>query len=329
MKKNTIDRRVFIKQTVSAGAALTIAPHLAFKDRVYSYDAKGLPTRKLGKTGVKVPIMVMGTGSRFLRADMDTRLEMLEHALDNGLFYWDTASIYKVNKTDDYSEASLGRILKSRRKEVFLASKVSDREPELAKQSIENSLKRLQTDHIDLFQVHSINSLEDAQNLGKKGGLLDVLHQYREQGIIRFIGFSGHKSAEGMKYAAENYDFDTMLIAMNHWREWDGKPESQVIPVVATKGLGVIGMKLIRPKDTIEGLDVEKLIRYGLSLKHISTASVGMDSMEVLKANIQILKNFKPMKEKEMEEMRLALSPFYQHKNLEWMKPGYTDGSIA
>jgi aryl-alcohol dehydrogenase-like predicted oxidoreductase len=251
------------------------------------------------------------------------------YGLDHGLFYWDTAAIYKQADSDNYSEERLGEILKDRRKEVFLASKVSDRDPELVKKTIGNSLTRLQTDYIDLYQVHSIESVEDARNIGANGGLLEVLHKYKDEGIIHHIGFTGHRSAEGMKYAAESYDFETMIIAMNHWAQWEGDPEKQAIPAAAENGLGIIAMKVIRPKDTIEHLDPEKLIRYALSIEHISTAVIGIDSLDVLKANIEIIRNFVPLPPDEMEQMRLALTPYYRHMNLDWMKPGYVDGYYA
>jgi uncharacterized protein len=289
-----------------------------------------LPTRMLGKTGVKVPLMTIGTGSRFMSAESDdVRMEILNYALDHGLYYWDTAAIYKKADSDHYSEELLGQILKDRRKEVFLASKVSDRDPELVKRTIENSLKRLQTDYIDLYQVHSIESVDDARNIGASGGLLEVLHRFKDEGTISHIGFTGHRSAEGMKYAAESYDFETMIIAMNHWTQWEGNPEKQVIPAAADNGLGIIAMKVIRPMDNIENLDPEKLIRYALSIENISTAVIGIDSLDVLKKNIEIIKHFEPLPPEEMEQMRMALAPYYQHRNLEWMRPGYVDGHYA
>ncbi len=327
MKLNKITRRKFLKNTAIAGAAVTLPTSWMCSSGNSPYDAKGLPTRIHGKTGIKVPLMAIGTGSRFMAAGSDEkRLEILEYALDHGLYYWDSAAIYKEQGKEHYSEEVLGEILETRRKEVFLSTKVSDRDPELAKQTIDNSLKRLRTDYIDLYQIHSIESVDDVNILTASGGVLDILHKYREEGIIRYIGFSGHRSPEGMKYAAESFDFDTMLIAMNHWTVWEGNPEAQAIPAAAENGLGIIAMKVIRPMDTIENLEPDKLIRYALSLDGITTAVVGIDSLEVLKENIETIKNFEPLAAEEMEQMRVALTPYYQHKNLPWMQPGYVDG---
>ncbi len=326
MDKN-ISRRTFVKRTATATAAAVITPHIGFTLPVTRFDPKGLPTRKLGKTGVEVPLIIFGCGSRFMAVeDDDKALEILEYAFNNGMYYWDTAASYQNDRIT--SEERIGTLLKHKRKEVFLATKVGERDAEGAKRTIETSLERLQTDYIDLYQVHSITSVEEVDQLGKKDSVLEVLFKFKEEGVIKHIGFTGHTSAEAMKKAAMNYDFGTMLIAMNHMQEGE-KFEENAIPAAVDKGLGVLAMKVIRPRETVENLDPAKLIRYALSLDHVSAASVGIDSMEVLKTNIELIKDFKPLTEPEMEEMRIALVPFYRHENLAWMQPGYVDGQFA
>jgi aryl-alcohol dehydrogenase-like predicted oxidoreductase len=330
MKSLKISRRSFLRNTAIASAAVSLPSATMCSVRNDPFDPKGLPTRMLGRTGVKVPLLGIGTGSRFINVeDTDRKLEILSFGLDHGLYFWDTAAIYKQKGSGLFSEEVLGEALKGRRKEVFLASKVSDRDPELTKQTIENSLRRLKTDYIDLYQVHSIESVDDAKLIGKKGGVLEVLHKYREEGVIHHIGFTGHRSSDGMKYAAENLDFETMLIAMNQWSQWNENPEKFSIPAAAERGLGIIAMKVIRPLDTNKDLDARQLVRYALSLEHISSAMIGMDSMEVLKENIETIKSFKPMQREEMDQMRMALAPYYHHQGLEWMNPGYVDGHLS
>ena len=210
-----------------------------------------------------------------------------------------------------------------------MVTKVEEREADKAKESIERSLERLQTDYVDLLHVHSVESVEDAESLGGKSRVLEVLHQYRDEGIARYIGFTGHASAEGMKRAAELYDFDVMMIALNHQvPDQEKQFEEYAVPFAANKGMGVIAMKVIRPRETIEGLDPQDLIRYALTLKYFSAVNIGTDSMDVLKSNLELIKNFEPLPETKMEEIRMALEPFYHHKNLAWMKPGYVDGII-
>lgn len=322
-KFNKVTRRDFIKSSVLASVALSVDPQTLIKT-AGSYDAKGIPTRTLGKTGVRVPIMVFGTGSRFMSAERDTGLKLLEYALENGLYYWDTAASYKND--NEFSEERLGQVLKDQhtRKRVFLATKVHERDAEEAKKVIEESFKRLQTDYIDLLQIHSINSMEDAQNLQP---VVDILKDYKKQGAVRFIGFTGHTSAEAMAHVASNYDLDTMLIALNHMKEGENF-EGKAVPAATKKNMGVIGMKVIRPRETVESLAPESLIKYALSLKTLSAANVGMDSFEVMKQNIALLKQFEPLPQPEMERLRGALEPFYQNENLPWLQPGYVDGVV-
>ena len=186
-------------------------------------------------------------------------------------------------------------------------------------------MQRLQTNHIDLLQVHSIKSVEDVENLGKKGNVLEVLHKYKQEGTIAHIGFTGHTSAAAMKKAVQMYDFDTMLIAMNHLRK-EQRFEEQAVPAAGRKGMGVLAMKVIRPRETIKSLNPRDLIGYALSLDHISAAVIGMDSLAVLKDGIDLIQNFRPLSPPKMEEIRARLAPFYRHEQLAWMQPGYEDG---
>lgn len=322
MKQKTT-RRKFIKTTVAATATTIITPQLISQASSSSFDPKNLPTRTLGRTGVNIPLIILGCGSRFMSiSDEDQALHLLESALNQGLYAWDTAANY------GNSEERLGKLLKTRRKEVFLTSKVAERSGDGAKRLIERSLQRLQTDYIDLLKIHSIKSEDDVENLGKKGQVLEVLHQYKDQGIIKYIGFSGHTSASAMKKAAEIYDFDTMLIAMNHQKPSQSF-EEQAIPVAGSKGMGILAMKVVRPRETIDGLNPKDLINYALSIKYISSAVIAIDSIKILNSNLKIIRNFQPLSPSKMEEIRLSLTPFYRHENLAWMQPGYQDGVIV
>ena len=323
--KKKITRREFVQTTAAASAAVAITPLAGCSSS--PYDPKGLPTSKLGNTGVVVPRLGYGCGSRWMAVeDNDEAHAIIEHAYNNGMYYWDTAANYGNDQIS--SEERVGMVLKERRDNVFLVTKVGEREADEAKVTIERSLKRLQTDHIDLLYVHSISNVEDAEQLGEKGKVLEVLHQYRDQGIVKHIGFTGHASAEGMKRAAELYDFEVMMIALNHYVETTAeKFEELPVPFAANKGMGVVAMKVIRPRETVEGLAGSDLVKYALTLDHFNVVNIGYDNMEVLKENLSTLKEFKPFDSEKMDEMRTALDPFYRHENLPWMNPGYTDGT--
>jgi len=321
MKRN-YNRREFVQTTATAAAALALAPTSACTVRS-PYDAKGFPTVSLGKTGVEVPRFGFGCGSRWMAVESDEKaLEILEYALQQGLYYWDTAASYGNDVIS--SEERIGKILKDYRDRVFLVTKTGERDGDKAKESIETSLSRLQTDHIDLLHIHSITSVEDAEQLGEKGKVLRVLEQYKKEGIIKNIGFTGHTSADGMKRAAELYDFDAMMMALNH-QATDGSQAFEENPAnyAFQKGMGVIAMKVIRPRETIEGLDPADLVNYALSLNQFHMINVGIDNMDVLKTNIRLVKDFVPLDEQKMKEIRLALQPFYRGEGLAWMKPGY------
>ena len=319
-------RRTFIKTSVVALAANSCFN----RNAKTGYNAHGLPVRRLGQTGVKIPPIAFGTGSRYCAVENEeTALGLLEYALDHGFYYWDTAAIYENRKCNIVSEERLGKILKNRRSEVFLSTKVTDRDPDAAMRQIETSLKRLQTDHLDILQLHGIFSVEEVDQLGKPGQLIDILYRLKSEGITRFIGFTGHKSATAMKTMAERYDFDTMLIALNHYRKGKEAFEQEAVPAAAKKGMGVMVMKVIRPRETVETVSPKDLVRYVLSLEHASGAVIGMDNLDVLKKNIALARDFTPLSRKEMKSLEMSLHPFFNGHQLAWMRPDYIDGHWA
>lgn len=330
MKKIFINRRDFIKKCFTATAALggLSCRGLFTEKRDKLYDAKGLPCRFLGNSGIRIPLIVIGGGSRFCTIqDPEKSVELLNHALDHGFYYWDTAHDYVYENV--VSEERYGLVLKDRRDEVFLATKVGDRTYEGAMRHVEESLKRLQTIHLDLLQMHNIQSLEDVKRIGARDGVLKALYKLKDEKVTRFIGYSGHTSAESMKAMAEQYELDTMLIALNHYAQDKEDFENQAIPFAAKKRMGVLAMKVIRPRETVKDITPEELIRYALSLPHVNAAVIGMDSLDVLKKNIELLQNFKPMIAEELRHTDAALKPFFESKTLAWMHPGYTDGNPA
>lgn len=331
-------RRTFIKSALGAGAAIAgtslglsrlNGQEVTGGKSKNQYDAKGLPTAVLGSTGVVIPRIAIGLGSRFLTiASTDEALEMCNYALDNGLYYWDTAHSYVNASTGAISEERLGHIIKTRRKEIFLSTKIASREPDKAKLEIEESLKRLQTDHLDMLKIHAVESVEEAAAICKKGGVLDIISECKEKGITRFIGFSGHGNALALKAMVDTGRFDSMLFAMNHYTSGEDR-QGTLIRSAKEKGMGVMLMKAVRPKETIQGIRAGELVRFALSLDGPSGIAVGMDSKKVVDSNLEILRNFRPMNQEEMAEYAMILSPYFRHENLEWMKRGYSDGLVA
>jgi predicted aldo/keto reductase-like oxidoreductase len=333
MERSDLSRRKFIRSTLGTGlivAGSGLLPSWAMartKKPKTSYDPKGLPTAVLGKTGVRIPRIACGLGSRFCSIEKnDAAIRLLNYALDNGLYYWDTAWAYENTNLGITSEERIGEVVKSRRDEIFLSTKVTSRDPNEAMRQIETSLKRLKTDHLDMLKVHDVQTPSDVDAISTKGSLIDILPRLKEQGITRFIGFSGHTEAAALKLMAEKGIFDSMLMAMNHYGGNKEQRQEQVIPAAKAQGMGVMLMKVVRPRETVRELDPKDLIRYALSLNGPDGIVLGMDSLDVVNSNLEILRNFKPMDETRMKEIALQLTPYYNHQNLPWMTPGYHDG---
>ena len=326
MSKLRIGRRDFLK-TVAAAAALPSLKEaaLAGSGSLTAFDAKDLPTVTLGKTGAVVPRIGIGLGSRFCAVEEEDKAQaILEAALASGFYYWDTAGNY-TNKSI-VSEERIGRVLERRRKEVFLATKFEERTYDGVMRQLEQSLKRLRTDHLDLYQVHLVASMADLDTLGLKGGALDALRKIKDEKIARFIGFSGHSDAAAMAEAARRHEFDTMLIALNHYEERRGDLEGGAIPAAAAKKMGVMIIKSVRPRETVAGLAASDLIRYALSLPLVHSAVVGTDGIDIVRKNAALLRDFKPLSPEEMSRLTVKLEPFFAGASLPWMRPGYRDG---
>ena len=335
-----MERRDFLKTTVGAGFALVGAKLLASEGTgadLNDYDPKGLPTVMFGSTGVRIPRIVLGLGSRFCHMDSDQEsYDMLNYALDNGLYYWDTAHTYdntialpswKSKPTElVISEVRVGEVVKKRRKEIFLSTKVQAREPDEAMKQIELSLKRLQTDKLDMLKIHGVETMDEVNQMSQKGGVIDILTRLKEEKVTRFIGFSCHVDAEFTVELLNRAPFDDMLIAMNHYTP-RRKHLGIAWPAVKEKKMGLLLMKAVRPKETIEGLHATDLVKYALSLDGPDALALGMDSIEVVKSNLDILRNFQKLPPERMQQLAQQLAPFYRHENLEWMQKGYTDGN--
>ncbi|HSH08923.1 MAG TPA: aldo/keto reductase, partial [Oceanipulchritudo sp.] len=268
------------------------------------HDAKGLPTIVLGRTGVRVPRMALGTGSNFMRIASDAQAaQLLGAALDKGFYFWDTCSRYG-------SQPRIGQVLKTRRQEVFLASGSDARTVEAAKRSLEKTLSELQTDHLDLYQIDSVTDANDVRGW-EATGLYAQMVKWKEEGVVRFIGISGRTSASAMKVAAERYDFDTLRTSLRTSAPNQDTSE-QAIPAAAGRGMGVMISKVFQPQEKIVRLSGDDLIRYGLSLEHVHVAVVGIDSASVLAKNEQVLHRFKQMSPAELQGMHVALASFFR-----------------
>jgi len=149
----------------------------------------------------------------------------------------------------------------------------------------------------------------------------------KEEGVTRFIGFSGHGNAQALKMMIDTGRFDSMLFAMNHWDGPIDNRQGVLIPAAKERGMGVMLMKSVRAKETIPGINIAELVRFALSLEGPDGVAVGMDSKNVVDSNLNILRNFKLMDAAEKIKYAELLSPYFRHENLPWMQAGYHDGN--
>jgi hypothetical protein len=301
MKNDKITRREFIERTTLTVASASVLPTVLESDG----EAKTmLPQRVLGRTGVKVPIIAFGCGSRFLMyQDEGEALRVLNHVIDSGITYLDTAMDYGKG----LSETRVGMVMKTRRKEVWLATKVpsSARTRDAALREVEQSLKRLQTDRVDLLHLHSLTTEDDLRKIEAKDGAIKALYELRDQKVARFIGMTSHTDGAVMAKAIEHNDLDCVQMAMNPARA--NQFEELALPAAKKKNLGVILMK-VTAQDKLVGdgtgrAGIEPLIRYALSLP-VSVAVIGMPKVQFIDQNIAIVKSFKPMNADDMDKLR-------------------------
>jgi uncharacterized protein len=322
-----MDRRKFMEK-LAVGA---VAGNALFSTDISGLLRQGpdkkvntIPKRLLGKTGVEVPVLIIGgVAGMLMKPTAEFNPSVLASAaLDAGITYFDTAAAYG----DGQSELNYGVVLAKRRKEVFLASKTIDRSYDGTMRSIEASLRRLQTDHVDLYQIHGVTAKEDISLWDKPDGVMKALYKLRDQKVTRFIGVTGHESAEAMNNAINMYEFDTILTTFNPVPR--RKPFRELLLANALrKNMGIIAMKVMgggggalasgNPPKNVNGnwywdetphqTDPHDLVRYVLGLP-VSCAVIGMKSLRELDVNLTAVTNNEPMTREEQINLENLMS---------------------
>ncbi len=315
-----IDRREWLKGSVLAGlaAALTGLPaRLSWAGaRTSEKPSPGasievkpaggtIPRRPLGKTGVEVSALCLG-GAHLGRADNEAEAVRIVHeAVEAGVTFMDNAWEYHGGKSEDW----MGKGLAGRRDKVFLMTKVCThgRSKQVAMAQLEDSLRRLKTDYLDLWMVHEVIYEDDPDRHFMPGGTIDALLEARKQGKVRYLGFTGHKDpAIHLKMLARGFPFDACLMPLNVFDGTYRSFEHQVLPELAKQGIAPLAMKTLSGNgEPIERglLTVEEALRYVLSLPIASLVS-GIDSLEVLRQNLAIVRRFTPMPPAERVALR-------------------------
>lgn len=266
-----------------------------------------LTKRPLGKTGFEVALLGLGGQSTLQDPDRPEDAEaIVNRALDLGINYIDTSPRYG----DTTSEKHLGRIMASRRSEVFLATKTADRTYDGTMRQVEDSLKRLQTDHLDLYQIHNLRLEDELLAILGKDGALKAFEKLKDDGVIRFMGVTGHKDPALMLDAIRAFPFDTVLMSLNVGDIHDRSFKEQLLGEAVKREMGIIAMKLtangrLKPG---EMFTIKEMLEYVFTLP-VSNAIVGISSLAELEENVKIAGSFTPLSNKEMTALEDKAKP--------------------
>jgi len=263
---------------------------------------KPIPRRRLGRTGVEVTILGLG-GEGVLRSQGRDKeaASLISAALDLGINYMESARAYAG------SEVYLGSALKGRRDKVFLATKSHARDKAGALAHLEESLANLQTDHLDLWYLHDVRTMEEFEKASSPGGALDAFKEAKDKGLVRFLGVSGHEDPVVIKKCIESFDFDVALVPVNPAEPHHKCFLEEIVPVAASRDIGLVGMKVyLRGR-----FDAPKRLLFNYALTQpITTAAIGCDNVEQLNENAEIASTFFTMKQREVQRLSEIISPY-------------------
>jgi len=280
-----------------------------------------IPRRPLGSTSLKVSVLGIG-GYHLGSVDSDSEAtQIVNEAFDAGINFFDNAWEYHQG----LSEERLGRALKGKRNQAVVMTKVCThgRDKNVAMRQLEESLRRLQTDHLDVWQIHEVIYENDPDLIFATNGVGEALLQAKQQGKVRFIGFTGHKDPSiHLKMLSHNFPFDTVQMPLNCLDATFRSFELQVLPEAHRRGIAVLGMKSLGGSGELvrEGAVVVAMgLRYAMSLPVAVTIS-GIDSLEVLRQNLAIARGFQPLTASEMQSLREACRSETSDGHLELFK---------
>ena len=299
-------RRGFVTGSAAAvTGSLVLGPGSTAGSPAQAGETQQVPQRPLGKTGAKVSCL--GVGGYHLGSIKEEKeaLELVARALDAGINFFDNCWEYH----DGVSEERLGAALKGKRDQAFVMTKVCThgRGKDVAMQQLDESLRRLQTDHLDLWQIHEVVYYNDPDMIFASGGAAEALLAAKQQGKVRFIGFTGHKNpAIHLKMLAHDFPFDTVQMPLNALDATFRSFQEQVMPEARKRGIAVLGMKSLGGSGEMVAngaVTAEEGLRYAMSLPVATTIS-GMDSLGVLEQNLKVARGFQPFTPDQLTAIR-------------------------
>jgi predicted aldo/keto reductase-like oxidoreductase len=313
-----MDRRRFLK----SAAAGTLMTSLSRKF-AHAVDAS-IPRRTLGRSGERVSVVGLGGYHIGMQSDEQESIRIIRTALDSGINFLDNCWDYNNGQ----SEVRMGKALRDGyRQKAFLMTKIDGQTKKAAAQQIDESLRRLQTDHVDLLQFHEVIRETDPERIFATGGGMEAALDAKKQGKIRYIGFTGHKSPDiHLKMLntafAHQFTFDTVQMPLNVMDAHYNSFEKNVLPVLVEHGIGVLGMKSMGDKIILNSKTATPVecLHYAMNLP-TSVVITGCDSLKILQQALDAARSFKPMNENEVAKLLAKTAPaagkgeFERYKN--------------
>jgi len=339
MEKKNINRRTFLGNGLAAAAMVTIGKSLE-PDGTYTaipvkkndehpfnpltYSA--MPTRSFGKTGYKVGVLSLGGQATLeIKGREEESEKIINRAIDLGINYIDTAASYGQG----VSQLNIGRVMKTRRNEVWLSTKTHDRTYDGSMRLLEESLTNLQTDHLDTWQLHNVQRQDQVDQIFASGGAIKAMEKAKSEGLVRHIGITGHFEPLVLLEAIRRYSFDSILMAVNaadiHYLSF----KNYLLPEAQKQRIAIIGMKVTtrgrmlsswtpppleeqtdaRLRTPLSGtISIKEALTYNMSLP-VSTSIIGVDSVAQIEENVKIASEFSPLSQAQMEEIEFKTLP--------------------
>jgi len=325
---NALPRRAFLKTLGAAGAGAVIAGNPTRMPAADAPAAGPVPKRKFGRHSEMVSSLALGGATLARSASIEEATRIVDAAIDRGVTFFDNAWEYSGGRAEEW----MGIAMQGKRDKVFLMTKVcthikGQETKEKAMSMLEDSLRRLKTDHLDLWQVHQILIDAEADSIFIPGGVLEAIEQARKQGKIRYCGFTGHADPKvHLRVLAHHYPFDSVQMPLSVLDGNDAGFQKLVLPELLKQGIAPLAMKTLggNAKPIKDGLvTAEECLRYALSLP-ITTVISGIDTHEWLEQNARVAASFKPLTRAEMTALEERCSSKKQYEY--YRRWAYLDG---
>jgi uncharacterized protein len=321
-----MDRRRFL-QTAAATTLVT-----ALQKKLAQAATAPMPTRTLGRSGEKVSLVGLGGYHLGMQSDEQESIRIIRTGLDSGANFLDNCWDYNGGE----SEVRMGKALRDGyRQKAFLMTKIDGQTRKAAAQQLDESLRRLQTDHIDLLQFHEVIRDGDPTRIFAEGGGMEVVTEARKQGKVRYIGFTGHKSPDihlkMLEVAfAHGFTFDAVQMPLNVMDAHFDSFEKKVLPILVKHEIGVLGMKPMGDGQILRSKTATPVecLHYAMNLP-TSVVITGCDSLQILQQALDAAQSFKPMGPGEVSQLLAKTAPVADKGEFERYKTSHDfDGTV-